>query len=278
MKADLDKLAHSGNNINSDLHTFHKLVGGNPVYDDELVTAPWLIGINDFASYDDRTVIEFTLEEIKKEHVMLVLASPAGKRYGNTILTNIDDESLGIDRPNGFTEDTTGAFRVYFQDIANVWSFFEVDVIDDCSHNLCSTYPEVLYRLQQRSRYRVDVPGNTRAVFWQGDVIHHGGHVCNISSAGMLLCTENRDEKFAEDTIIHDIAIALPLHKISTESDNAVDKAVLPVITRGRIVRSFREQGTGFVCHGISFSDGDDVISEIDKYVKESRTEKGAAE
>lgn len=259
---------------NTEVATFHKLVGGNPIYDQELCTAPWRIDINDFAKCDDKSVIELTLDQIKKEHVMLVLAAPSGKRYGNTILINVDDEFLIIDRPNDFTEETTGAFRVYFQDILDVWCFFEVEVINDCSYSLCSSYPDVLYRLQQRRKYRVRVPQNTRAVFWEGDVIHNGGHVRNISSAGMLLCTECEYDKFADNTAIHDIAIALPLHDASGEYDEE-EPPVLPVITKGKIVRSFREEGTGLVCHGVSFSDGDEVIAEIEKYVQETKTEKG---
>ena len=252
---------------NSDVVTYHKLIDGNPIYDEELRTAPWLIDINDFATCDDLSVIEMTLDEIKKKNVMLVLASPSGERYGNTILIDVDDEIISIDRPNGFDEETRGTFRIFFKDISEAWCFFEVEVISECTSSLCSSFPEVLYRLQQRKKHRVDVPENTRAVFWQKDVIHNGGHVRNLSSAGMLLCTECQDEKFAEDTTIHNIAIALPQHEYSAKSDGD-DQDVLPIITNGKIVRSFREEETGLVCHGVSFSDGDDVISEIEKFVE----------
>lgn len=259
---------------NTEVATFHKLVAGNPIYDEELRTAPWRIEINDFARCEDMSVIELTLDQIKKEHVMLVLASPSGQRYGNTILINVEDETLSIDRPNDFDEETSGIFRIYFRDVLDVWCFFEVEVINDCTYSLCATFPEVLYRLQQRKKHRVDAPDNTRAVFWQGDDIHNGGKVKNISSAGMLLCTEYQDEKFAKSTEIHDIAIALPLHE-SPEGFDEEEQIVLPVITKGKIVRSFREDGTGKVCHGVSFSDGDDAIAKIEKYVQEIRTEKG---
>ena len=262
-------MANPENNLNTQLATFHNLVSGNPLYDDELRTAPWRIEINDFARCEDRAVIGLALDEIKKEHVMLVLASSSGKRYGNTILINFDDEYLSIDRPNNFDKETSGVFRIYFRDISEVWCFFEVEVINDCPYSLCATHPEVLYRLQRRRCHRVDVPENTRAVFWQGDMIHNGGEVRNISSAGMLLCTECEEEKFSENTPIHDIAIALPQQESSVEYDEE-GNAVLPVITRGRIVRSFREEGTGKVCHGVSFSDDNDVIAEIEKFVQEA--------
>ena len=255
----------------------YHLIGGNPLYDDELRTAPWQIAISDYARCDDRNIIELALDEIKKEHVMLVLTSPSGNRYGNTILINVDDEMLTIDRPNCFDEETVSSFRIYYRDITEVWSFFEVEVINDSPHSLCATYPEVLYRLQRRSSHRVDVPSSTRAVFWQGDEIHNGGEVRNISSAGMLLCTEGKEKKFAENTNIHDIAIALPLSESAVEYDGE-GSAVLPVVARGRIVRSFHEEGTGKMCHGVSFSDDNDVIAEIEKFVQETMIEKNDSE
>ena len=252
---------------------FHRLVAGNQVYDDELHIAPWEIEIGDFAMIDDEKVIRQSLNVIKNEHVMLVLSSSSGKRYGNTILINFDSENLSIDRPIDFDQETVNSFRIYFRDINEVWSFFEVEVVSDCPYSLCATYPKVLYRLQRLRRQRIDVPENTRAVFWQGDVIHNGGEVRNISSAGMLLCTEAKEEKFAENTNIHDIAIALPLHESPLGSDEE-NSTVLPVITGGRIVRSFCEEGTGKICLGVSFSDENNVIAEIEAFVKETMTYK----
>jgi hypothetical protein len=250
--------------------TYRKKVSGNPVYDDELKTAPWEIEKRDFSRSDDQEVIEQSLNLIRNDHGMLVLASVDGSRYGNTILIKFDQETLSIDKPIDFDEKTISDFRIYFKDISNVWSFFEVKVISDCPYSLCTTYPENLYRLQRRLRHRTEVPVGTRTVFWVDDTIHNAGYVKDISTSGMMICTGSPEEKFDDHSTISDIAIALPQHKSSEKRDDQ-GRIVLPVINRGRIVRSFRDAETDHICHGIAFCDEDEVAIEgfINKIVGE---------
>ena len=253
---------------------FHKQVSGEPVYDDELKTAPWAIAKRDFARIDDRSVIEKTLNVIRNDHVMLVLASVDGHRYGNTILINSDDDTLSIDKPIDFDEETISDFRIYFKDISSVWSFFEVKVLSDCPYNLCATYPENLYRLQRRRRHRVETPVGARTVFWIKDTIHNGGFVKDLSASGMMICTGSADEKFEENSIINDIAVAFPQHHTSEKLDDE-DRVVLPVINKGRIVRSFRETETDHVCHGVAFcGDDKETAEQIEMIVQKIENEK----
>jgi hypothetical protein len=259
------------------IETYHKKVSGDPVYDDELKTAPWAINKRDFARNDDQEVVERTLNVIRNDHVMLVLASIDGHRYGNTILINSDDETLSIDKPIDFDEETISDFRIYFKDITNVWSFFEVTVISDCPYSLCATYPESIYRLQRRRCHRVETPVGTRTVFWIEDTIHNGGYVKDLSASGMMICTGSPEEKFKDNSIVNDIAVALPQHQSSEKRDDE-GRIVLPVINTGRIVRSFRDKSTDHVCHGIAFCGEDECTEErIETIVQKIEAEKGDA-
>jgi hypothetical protein len=246
---------------NLDFAIYRKKVPGNPLYDDELKTAPWEIEKRDFARSDDQEIIKQSLNMIKNDHGMLVLTSVDGSRYGNTILIKFDQKTLSIDKPIDFDEKTISDFRIYFKDITNVWSFFEVMVINDCPYSLCTTYPDNLYRLQKRRHYRVEMPVGTRTVFWVDDTIHNGGYVKDISTSGMLICTGSTEEKFDDHSTINDIAIALPQHESSEKHDDE-ERIVLPVINRGQVVRSFRDAETDQICHGIAFCGEDEVAIE----------------
>ncbi|MBU0674936.1 MAG: PilZ domain-containing protein [Proteobacteria bacterium] len=255
---------------NPNIVTFEKKVDGNPMYDEELTRAPWDIGIQDFSSTDQTDLIDQTLQLIKKKHIMLVLASPEGERYCNTILINYDTETLNIDKPMDWDDRDISTFRIFFQDATDIWSFFEVSVITDCPYSLCATYPEALHRLVRRKHYRIGTPQGTRAVFWHGNNIYDGGFVKDISAAGMLICTGKDEEQFNGDHELLDIAIALPQKLAEAGLDE--ERTLLPVIHRGRIVRSFRDQETNWVCHGISFDDSNpEVADRLDEFVK-SRT------
>ena len=258
------------------ISTYTSNISGNPVYDDDLRTAPWQIDKADFASSEESEVIRRTLNVIKNDHVMLVLASTDGKRYGNTILISYDEDTLSIDKPIDFDEKSISDLRIYFKDISGVWSFFETKVISDCPYNLCATYPEVLYRLKRRRKHRVELPAGTRTVFWVNDEIYNGGYVKDISASGMLICTGCRDEKFNADSTISDIAIALPGHSSSEDRDEE-GRIILPVIDKGMIVRSFREDGTDFICHGVAFCAGDNDSERIEEMVDQIRSDNGDA-
>lgn len=245
---------------------FQKLVSGNPLYDQELKRAPWEIESDHYARIDSPELIEKSLHVIANDYVMLVLASLSGRRYGNTILIKFDQETLAIDKPVDFDEKSIEHFRIYFQDILDVWSFFEVRTISDCPHTLCATYPEALYRLHRRQYHRVDVPKGTRTVFWENNNLRDGGFVKDLSVAGMLICTGSTEEQFQENAVINEIAIALPFHP-SSQRKNDEERVVLPVIRKGRIVRSFKDKETNLICHGIAFDNDAEEEQELIRYV-----------
>jgi len=246
---------------------YEKMLSGNLLYDRELKRAPWEIEVESFARIAAPDLIEKTLQVIKNDYVMLVLTSIEGVRYGNTILVEFDRESLSIDRPLDFDEKSIDWFRIYFQDILGVWSFFEVRTIAECHYSLCTTYPESLHRLQRRQYHRVEVPWGTRAVFWESDNLCDGGYVKDLSAAGMLICTGHSEVRFEEKTVLNEIAIALPHHPSACRKKTE-DRIVLPVIHQGRIVRSFKNSETNRICHGVSFEHDEKSAHELTRLVK----------
>ncbi|NTV12488.1 MAG: PilZ domain-containing protein [Desulfobulbaceae bacterium] len=244
-----------------------KLITGNPLYDQELERAPWEIEIEHYVRITSPDLIEKSLNVIKNDYLLLVLASLDGQRYGNTILVNFDQEILTIDKPNTFDENTVDTFRIYFKDILGEWSFFQVRTISECAFTLCSTYPDALYRLQRRQYHRVDLPEGTRAVFWEEDRLRDGGVVKDLSAVGMLICTGSTEEQFQANTVINEIAIALPFHPSARRKD-AEERVVLPVIKKGRIVRSFKDSETNLIYHGVAFDKDDEEETELTRYVE----------
>jgi len=246
---------------------FQKIVTGNPLYDQELKRAPWEIESDHYARVDGCGLIEKTLQVIKNDYVMLVVASVDGHRYGNTILVKFDREILTIDKPVNFDETSIDWFRIYFQDVLGVWSFFEVRTISECAFSLCATYPENLYRLQRRQYHRVELPKGTRTVFWVGNQLRDGGCVMDISAAGMLICPGSKDEKFLENTEISEISIAMPCHPPTSKNADQ-PRVVLPVIQKGRIIRSFKDSATELICHGVAFESEQETEQELLRYVE----------
>lgn len=246
---------------------YQKMVTGNPLYDQELKRAPWEIESDNYARIASPQLIEKSLNVIKSNYVMLVVTSLDGHRYGNTIMIKFDQESLSIDKPNDFDEKSIDWFRIYFQDILGVWSFFEVRTISECAFSLCATYPEALFRLQRRQYHRVEVPKGTRTVFWENDQLRDGGVVMDISAAGMLICPGFMEEKFQENTEINEIAIAMPFQP-SDGKNTATERVDLPVIRKGRIVRSFRDCETELYCYGVAFESAQETEKELARYVE----------
>lgn len=246
---------------------YQKMVTGNPLYDQELKRAPWEIEADNYARIASPELIEKSLKVIKNDYVMLVVTSIDGHRYGNTIMVKFDRETLSIDKPIDFDEKSIERFRIYFQDILGVWSFFEVRTVSECTFSLCATYPEALFRLQRRQYHRVEVPKGTRTVFWEDNQLRDGGMVLDISAAGMLICPGFKEEKFQEDTVINEIAIAMPFQPAA--GDNTPQERVeLPVIRKGRIVRSFRDSETDLFCHGVAFESEQETERELTRYVE----------
>ena len=62
--------------------------------------------------------------------------------------------------------------------------------------------------------------------------------------------------------------------RFSSEKRDDEGRVVLPVINRGRIVRTFRDIETNYVCHGISFCGEEEVEEPIEDLVNKIMSEK----
>ena len=254
-----------------------KLVTGNPLYDQELERAPWEIKDDHYGLIDSPELIEKSLNVIKNDYVLLVLASLDGRRYGNTILINFDQDGLTIEKPYNFDDGAIDAFRVYFKDILGVWSFFQVQIIStsESDSTICASHPGFLYRLQGRRYHRVDVPEGTRVVFWQDDQLRVEGFVRDISAGGMLICSGSIEGRLQADAVINEITITLPSSS-SLWQDEA--RVVLPVIKKGRIVRTSKGSESNQICHGVAFETDDESEEELNsciEVIKDSMLRRG---
>lgn len=254
--------------MNEEGSILRKTITGNPLYDLELERAPWEIKDDHFGRIDSRELIAKSLAVIKKDNVLLVLASLDGRRYGNTILMDFDRDGLTIERPNNF-EKSIDRFRIYFKDILGVWSFFQVQTgaVSEDEDALVATFPEAMHCLQTRQYQRVAVPEGTRADFWENDQRRSGGLVKDISAGGMLIYTGSTDEQFRLGTIINDIAITLPAGAAPTRKSGS-PRTALPVIKKGRIVRTFRDRVDNQVCHGVAFEAEGESEGELARYIE----------
>jgi len=245
----------------------NKLVTGNPLYDQELERAPWEIASDHYYRIDSPELIEKSLNVIKNDTALLVLASLDGQRYGNTILISFDQETLSIDMPNNFDVNTVKSFLIYFRDILGVWSFLQVNTISECDAVLKATYPETLYRLQRRQYQRVNVPLGTQAAFREEEQLRDGGMVKDISAGGMLIAFAASEAQLPPGTSISQIAITLPLPASSMDEHDA-EPVLLPVIRKGRVVRMFNDSESNQSCYGIAFEADGDAIQELAGYIE----------
>ena len=84
--------------------------------------------------------------------------------------------------------------------------------------------------------------------------------VHDLSAAGMLMCNDPAEGEYATDSIINDIVVSIPPRGSAGEVSTA--RKVLPLICRGRIVRSFVDQETQRPCYGVSFHYDSNYVKE----------------
>lgn len=241
-----------------------KVITGNPLYDQELELAPWEIKTDHFGRIDCRELLTKTLDRLKQDHALLVLASVDGQRYANTILLDFDRDGLTIDRPNSLDEISVDWLRVYFQDLLGVWSFFQVQarVVGEDLEAIRTTFPEAVYRLRTRRYHRVVVPQGTRAQFREKGQPQEEGSVRDLGAGGMLICPAATGAPIPLDTEIFDIVITLPL-SVSAAREREPPPAALPVIKKGRIIRSYLDSADNRLCLGVAFEADAESAEEL---------------
>lgn len=228
------------------------------------VQEPWLLDDNSFSRSEDREYIAGTLQYIKDHHVPLTLIADGGGVYQPSLLTKITDDSLQLDKPLEW-DPGIDSFRAFFRDMNHQWNFFPVRNALDYPFSLAIAWPETLKSLQRRSCSRIKVPAGTRALVRRGNEAMATVFVRDLSVAGMLICNDPAEGEYLTDSIISDIIVSIPPQ--GTAGEVATARKVLPLISQGRIVRSFVDQETNRPCYGVSFcydsSYVKDTISQV---------------
>ena len=219
---------------------------------------PWLADKSSFLISSDREYIVRTMQYLKDNHVPLTLVVDGSDIFQQSLVFNIADGTVQMDKPLEWG-DGVDSFRVFFNDMYHKWNFFLVSNLPDTPFSLSVTMPDELFFFQKRSCNRVVFPPGTRALVKRENEAMSTVFVHDLSSAGMLICNDPADGEYDKDSIISDIVVSIP-----SCGDNGGGRArkVLPLISRGQIVRSFLDKESQRPCYGVSFQYDSSYVEE----------------
>lgn len=219
------------------------------------------------AGYESSTsseLIDQTIARLVSEHAPVFLASN-GHQAGPTILLDVNDRGLLIDKPRDWRP--CQKVRVIFKDKARLTNHFDVQIQFASADTLQSSQPGEIFRLQRRTRYRVDVPSGCHVSFRSNTNLHSGLTLKNISATGMLFCSK-RPMAFPR-TEIQDIALSIP----AAEGDNILTGWQQKKISQGEIVRTFDDRQLGVFCYGVAFRSKRKEEDELTRYIRQRERE-----
>ena len=219
----------------------------------------WPSDLRGFSNSKDGDYILKLVQSVRDNHVSLTLVSAVDNICQQSLLIKISDNSLQIDKPLDWDK-SVDSFRVFFRDMQQRWNFFLASNLTDFPFSLTIAMPEELHTLQRRSCSRVKVPFGTRALVKTGNDIISTVFVNDLSAAGMSMCNDPTGGDYATDSVIKDIVVSIPNSTFSGES--RASRKVLPLISQGRIVRSFVDHETSRPCYGISFDHDSNYVKE----------------
>lgn len=239
--------------------------------DDVNDDAPWFVDCDAFSQCNDLGYIAKSVGIVKDNRLPLTLVADGGKIFQQSLLTNITDGLLQIDKPLEW-DDEIYSFRAFFRDMQKKWNFFPVNIESCNPFSISVAMPETLSFLQRRSCGRIKVPSGTRALVRNGNDVMSTVFVHDLSAAGMLICNGPAEYQYSTDTIISDIVVSIPPG--ASGGEVATARKVLPLINQGKVVRSFVDKKSHRSCHGISFHyDSSYVRETIDRAISEVERE-----
>lgn len=230
-----------------------------PATSDAVDCDPWLEDEGRFVISEDQGCIAETMGYLKDNHVSLTLVDGGGEVCLQSLLVNITDGVLQLDKPLEWSS-TCDSFRVFFRDMNQQWNFFEARSLSGNPFSLPIAAPVELYLLQRRSYRRVKVPVGTRALVKKDNEAMATVVVHDLSAAGMLMANDPAECEYTTDSIIRDIVVSIPPRGSVGEVSTA--RKILPLICRGRVVRSFIDQETERPCYGVSFHYDSNYVQE----------------
>ncbi|WP_456430913.1 flagellar brake protein [Thermosulfuriphilus sp.] len=112
---------------------------------------------------DDSDLIRSVLEEAREKGLWFEILAP-GFRSGPTVLIDHGPKGLLFDVPPKW-QPISKKLRVVFRDSSNIWHHFESHFLGRDQQGLLLAYPELLFRLERREYYRIEVPSKSRATY-----------------------------------------------------------------------------------------------------------------
>ena len=186
----------------------------------------------------------------------------AVKDHDLTIITNRGDVlreklfikaragKVSVDKPSEWN-DNSSSLHLFFRNNRGCWSFFKAPSIVTHKSSLSLPMPDTIYTLQNRRYPRIPAPMGTEAIFRNQKNRVDTVFVKNISEGGMLICTGFKEDRLRLNSFIDDIFITVPstnLGRASLETHR-----VLPLISRGQVIRNFTEPSSALSYYGLSF-------------------------
>lgn len=192
-------------------------------------------------------VINHLLKHLKNQRTPLTIVTD-GYQAGPTVLIEITDEKLVLDKPAGWPGKATvksrknHQLRVIFRDAARKWNHFDVKVVGNDLDTLYLSVPQTLYRLERRAHYRVSVPSGSSISFSYENARYEKGILNDISAGGMLVSIPDKIQ--VESKQLKDIDITLPTPEDDIQNIH---------IGRGEIVRYKHDMVSKRAAIGVAF-------------------------
>jgi hypothetical protein len=220
---------------------------------------PWQLPEESYLPVEDAKQISRIFAEVRSSHSLMTLLPDAGQVFEKCLLMNIEEGILHIDKPLDWNNHN-GSLRVFFRDHQNCWRFFRTSNYTHNPFSLSVEIPETLFLLQRRRYKRVAVPHGTRAIVNTGRDPMTTVFVRDISASGMLFSDSTTTDEYPLDDSFQDIVISIP--RAADSGSLAPARKVMPLISSGRVVRSFVDENTGRPCYGVSFEYESNYVRE----------------
>ncbi len=213
-------------------------------------------------------IIRNTLEYLQKGRVLLNLLCK-GYQSGGTILYEINNAHILIDKPKDWAKDTT-KIRVVFRNESKVWMHFMTTVRSVGKDSLRCDPPNALFMLQRRMHYRVGTPQGSRLTCsYNNEECHFA--IKDISAGGLLIFAKFNYGIPEAGNHFNNLQITIPCDE---ESCGAEDGRWQLKLKGGDIVREFiQERPLMLFSYGIRFYPDSQDEEKILRYVRQRELE-----
>ena len=110
--------------------------------------------------------------------------------------------------------------------------------------------------IEKRRFKRISAPAGTTVLFKNINGYYEKLLVRDISLTGLLVCDYNSAKRYPKNSTINDILIDIPPSELSA------GKRISLLVDNCKVVRSFFDQDSKILCHGIKFMNMSSYLKE----------------